>query len=326
MTPVGADLALRALTTATIAIAPIAGAVVVEVGTPLIAPIAAVVLAATATTAAVGTRLVRRLPSRATTTLGRRGKGGLVPRALLMARAGHDIGRGWPFLRLGLLHLHGLEGENTRVKLSVRYGASGQVEGTGEGVERRAKAGDDVVHKLVVADGEASGHHDVGEVLHLLHVHLRRHVALAEGLQLAPNMADVGTSLGAKHGVDGRPDRGSRLASNQLGRDLFFHGGEQKAEHLLILQPPRSVRRVGDSTGGITGALGDGLRRRGKDTLIQVAMEIGPGEIGQRQPAPQHEVGAVQTNGAGGRHGRRGDGAGGRRDDGADWVGDLQRQ
>jgi hypothetical protein len=36
-------------------------------------------------------------------------------------------------------------------------------------------------------------------------------------------------------------------------------------------------------------------------------MEIGPGEVGQREPTPQHEVGAVQTNGAGGHHGGRGD-------------------
>ena len=84
-------------------------------------------------------------------------------------------------------------------------------------------------------------------------------------------------------------------AADQLRRNVLRHGGEEHPEDLLVLRPPRCIRRVCHSGGGITRPLGDGCGR-GSDGAVEVAMERSTGEMRHGEGSPQREVAAIQTH------------------------------
>ena len=90
-----------------------------------------------------------------------------------------------------------------------------------------AESGEDVINELIITNWRAGDSHGVGEGLHLVHVLSREHLLLPQRLKLTPDVTDVGATLRAVHGTDGRPYRPRCLAADELTGDVLLHGGEK---------------------------------------------------------------------------------------------------
>lgn len=104
--------------------------------------------------------------------------------------------------------------------------------------------------------------------LNLVHVRVGRPIEFPQRLELPPDVPNISTVLGAKHGVDGLPHLGSRGLPDHLLGDVRPDGAEKQPDHASTTWRTRG--RGGD--GGVTRTLGHGLRRQ-RRCAVEVAVK-----------------------------------------------------
>jgi hypothetical protein len=105
-------------------------------------------------------------------------------------------------------------------------------------------------------------------------------------------MMHIGTTLGAKQGVNGLPHFLGSFAADELASNGRIHQAKKYPEYLLVLGPPTVVVGVGNSDLLVPLSLGDCYRWCDLGS-IEVAMKTGVREIREKKALPKHEVGVV---------------------------------